>query len=326
MVVLLGVSASAHRPATAQDRQVRFRSIGVDGGVPMQDVDGFIWIAAADGLVRYDGSRKVVYRNDPSDSTSIPHNTTGRPIPSASGGVWVGFPGEGVARFDPATETFRRFLGGVNVSGLFEAADGALWVGSREGTFRLDPNSGVVKSFPIDAPDVYQFVEGSDSDVWFGTSRPREAGGAMLYRVPAGSDSLDRFVRYDPADPILGMPGFFGLPRLEVLDDGTVLVGAIGLYALDMATRSLVRPAAFEPLAGAWVFQFSRDHSGKLVVSTDRGIFRFDTLGEPPTVLLMAGGAVHRAGPERRLLARLVERACDPLRSGSGQVLRLLDS
>ena len=40
----------------------------------VQDLEGFIWIATADGLNRFDGYRFKIYRNDANDSLSIFHS------------------------------------------------------------------------------------------------------------------------------------------------------------------------------------------------------------------------------------------------------------
>ena len=63
-------------------QQVEVARYDVVDGLPqsmvnhvVQDTDGFIWLGTGDGLARFDGSRFVVYKHDPDDSTSLSHNS-----------------------------------------------------------------------------------------------------------------------------------------------------------------------------------------------------------------------------------------------------------
>ena len=65
----------------AQKDLIRFQNITIDNGLAqgtitgiIHSIDGFIWIATADGLHRYDGYNFKIYRNDPKSKNSLPDN------------------------------------------------------------------------------------------------------------------------------------------------------------------------------------------------------------------------------------------------------------
>ena len=55
-----------------------------------QDQQGFIWIAANDGLNRYDGSDVKVYRHDPDDPRSLGHSFVRTMTVDQNGTIWAG--------------------------------------------------------------------------------------------------------------------------------------------------------------------------------------------------------------------------------------------
>ena len=64
--------------STKQGNVTRFEHLGIKDGLSqsavrgiLQDSQGFMWFCTQDGLNRYDGYRFTVYRNDPTDPTSI---------------------------------------------------------------------------------------------------------------------------------------------------------------------------------------------------------------------------------------------------------------
>jgi signal transduction histidine kinase/ligand-binding sensor domain-containing protein len=70
-----------------------------------QDSKGFLWIGTNDGLNRYDGYHFKTWRNNPSDSNSLPANVVNSICEDASGNIWVGTL-HGLCKFNPATNNF----------------------------------------------------------------------------------------------------------------------------------------------------------------------------------------------------------------------------
>lgn len=75
-----------------------------------QDRAGFIWIATADGLARYDGRAVKVFRNRPGDSLSLADNRIRELLPTADGTFVVDTESGTFQRFDPTTERFTTLL------------------------------------------------------------------------------------------------------------------------------------------------------------------------------------------------------------------------
>src|SRR5690606_13044637 len=74
--LLLGSGASARVP-----EMPRLRHIDVAAGLPSSAVnsltfepEGYLWLATADGLARYDGVGMQVWRHDPANPRSLPAN------------------------------------------------------------------------------------------------------------------------------------------------------------------------------------------------------------------------------------------------------------
>ncbi|MFS2002644.1 diguanylate cyclase [Duganella sp. CT11-25] len=75
----------------------------------LQDRRGYIWIGTIEGgLFRYDGRRAVRYINDPANPASVPAGRIATLHSDVQGRIWVGTD-EGLARFDPDSNSFTRF-------------------------------------------------------------------------------------------------------------------------------------------------------------------------------------------------------------------------
>lgn len=59
----------------------------------LKDQQGFIWFGTSDGLNRYDGYEFVIFKNNPSDSFSLPDNFILSLAQSAPDVIWIGIPG-----------------------------------------------------------------------------------------------------------------------------------------------------------------------------------------------------------------------------------------
>jgi ligand-binding sensor domain-containing protein/signal transduction histidine kinase len=141
-------------PANAQPA-LRFKRIGVEDGLAhntvltiLQDRKGFMWFGTQDGLCRYDGYEFTVFRHQDADPTSLSSNKVNVIVEDREGYIWVGTQTAGLNRYNPATETFTRFLiDTVNssshmpvwVSDLLEDKQGNIWGTTfGQGLFRYD--------------------------------------------------------------------------------------------------------------------------------------------------------------------------------------------
>ena len=111
-----------------------------------EDKYGFLWLGTSDGLSRYDGYEFKVYKNNPSDSTSLPGNSIRTISEDNDGNLWIG--GSNVlAKYDSKNDNFIsvKFDRGQNVNPpiinkIFMDHKNKIWIGTNEfGVHLLTP-------------------------------------------------------------------------------------------------------------------------------------------------------------------------------------------
>lgn len=153
---LLAIDAGALPPTPL------FETLGVEQGLPstsiyevVEDRNGFLWVATANGLARYDGVAFRVWQRDPGRPGSLPANDVQTVFVDREDRVWAGTVDGGLSMLDARDGPVRTWRGGVGGDGLTgtdvwaiaQAPDGAIWVGTYGGGLnRLDPTRGVVGS------------------------------------------------------------------------------------------------------------------------------------------------------------------------------------
>jgi diguanylate cyclase (GGDEF)-like protein len=167
-LALLGLSvifgharAQGHRFGGLAD--TIFKSTTQDSGLPTavfqtiaQDSDGFVWLGAQGGLIRWDGInfRKYVAGAAPD---SLPDNVVTSLHRDTSGRLWIGTDTSGLSRYDPTTDSFIRVRLGnaaaeADVVAIIDDRQGGLWVGTAAGLFHVDA-SGVATDVITSAQD-----------------------------------------------------------------------------------------------------------------------------------------------------------------------------
>ena len=287
-----GVVLSTDRRTASPDAhrvEPRFQHYTVTDGLAsvfvkglLQDRQGFLWIATADGLNRFDGETFVSYYAEPGAGGGLSQNHTNRLLEDDLGGLWIGHV-NGVDRFDPTTETFVSYndsLGGrdhAGVYGLAKDASGVVWIAYTDGTLgRADPAAGtwahIAFSDGADAPESLWAVEASsDGALWLGG-----ASGLHRYEPASGALVAVPFADADEVPP----PSVFALHRDR---SGGLWIGTVtdGLYRLDPRTGAHRhypgRVASPDALGHDWVLTIAEDAAGTLWVGTNGGgLARYD--------------------------------------------------
>ena len=219
ILVLLALAAVPAAAAEDEPRNLRFRRYSLEDGLSqifissiVQDSQGFMWFGTQEGLNRFDGYEFVAFSHDAEDPTSISNNLIKSIIVDEQGFLWVGTDGGGLNRFDPANNSFRRYLHDpANDSSLshdrvrvvIQDRLGRLWVGTDGGGLNLfDRFTGESIRFTHDPEDptslgddrVRSIVEDAAGNIWVAT----EGGGLSRLHPPSGR--FERF-RHDPEDP-----------------------------------------------------------------------------------------------------------------------------
>ncbi len=223
-----------------------------------QGLGGRIWVGTFDaGLHRYDPGtdRFTAFRHDPDDPRSLSADAVTSLLLDSRGSLWVGTYGGGVNRLDPGTSSFTRYRapeegegtgGGLTsdrVTTLTEHLDGSIWVGTEGGGLNLvRPRTGQVVTLRYDEVS------------------PRRL---LIHSVTA--------VHADSAGTVwVGTRGG-GLVRLEVptaTAAGTEVVASTRIYGKRQG------------LPNDMVYGIRSDRAGRLWISTNAGLSRFDPATE----------------------------------------------
>jgi signal transduction histidine kinase/ligand-binding sensor domain-containing protein/DNA-binding response OmpR family regulator len=237
---------------------------------------------------RFETEDKIVYRM--SSVNSLSNNYVTSMIQDRDGLVWIGTFGGGLNRFDPKTKLFTVYkydkdnphsLSHNFVQSIYEDKDGFIWAGTGlKGVCRLDKSTGLFKRYTYDPEDpnnnknpnaieVTAICEDSAGNIWFGSSTE-------------GINKFDKknqtftFFSYIPDDPVTLSSNrilciyFDKQTRLWAGTYG----GGFNLY--NEQANSFIHYTQNDGLAGNTVMAITEDHSGKLWISTNNGISRFD--------------------------------------------------
>lgn len=122
----------------------------------LQDREGYVWIGTANGLNRYDGYRMTEYRAVSGDSTSLSHSRINCMIELNSGILLIGTD-QGINRFDKSTGHFSSLPMGRSLSAKFFclSPEGLLWIGTNNGLFQYNLNSGTWIHFNRNSAEHY---------------------------------------------------------------------------------------------------------------------------------------------------------------------------
>ena len=243
-----------------------------------QDRQGFIWLGTQEGLNRYDGYRFRLYEHRADDPGSLGSDLIRTLTTDATGTLWVGTDGGGLARYEAATDSFVRYqhdpaddstLPDDRVRMVAVDDSGMIWVGTDEdGVARLDPATGRFERFALavdGASGVGVFAIGfmADGEPIVGTT-------AGLIRVDTGTDR-----RHVPIE--LNGVANAGVRAVWIDPDDAIWVGTAGQglvhIAADGSQRRFHPDAASDSrLSHGTVNAIRRASSGELWVGTENGL------------------------------------------------------
>jgi diguanylate cyclase (GGDEF)-like protein len=283
-------------PASASGRPIRFDRITPDQGLSQntvmcifQDSRGFMWFGTEDGLNRYDGAAFTVYRNDPSDPTSLPADFVWDIAEDASGDLWIGTQGGGLARWERRTDRFHAFrhnrddrgISSDNVQAVFVDSGGAIWIGTRDrGLDRFEPATGSFQHYRHVPNDPTTVTTGAVHAIY------KDHSGALWVGTEGGLNRLDIkrgvFTRlvHDAADR-----NSLSDNRVRTIAEdhgGLIWVATFGggLNCLDPGSMTFVRyannPSDPASLSHDRVRAVLEDNRGRLWVGTSRGLNLLD--------------------------------------------------
>lgn len=246
-----------------------------------QDSIGFIWFGTQAGLNRYDGKQMKNYAFDPEYPE---HNYPGgvyNIIEDHKGQMWIleDFLG-GLSVYFPKRDTFRTYLQNENVrvSSFYPDRSGRMWIGTTEGLFLLNLESGSLQAFStqfdlnLEPFYVVNISEDARGDLWFsvpdGIYQFGWADSSLKYhsfREKHDRTDFDRAVTtqvFQDSQETLWLGTKFGLYKFDSS------LNKFSLFPLGGSSRQI------EPQVNAIV----EENEGKLWVGTEEfGLYTIDT-------------------------------------------------
>ncbi|HTS57861.1 MAG TPA: two-component regulator propeller domain-containing protein, partial [Terriglobales bacterium] len=170
--------ALAVLPASAPAQRFAFKYYAHDQGLIsldvhslLQDRTGYVWVATADGLFRYDGERFTGFYT----VQGLPSNRVESLHQASDGTIWVGTR-DGLARFEG--DRFRAVslpepVAFLSQSSLASDLHGSLYMGTSRGLWVMGKaQRGAVRLYPQNSagtrPEVYGVHVDPEGAVWFG--------------------------------------------------------------------------------------------------------------------------------------------------------------
>lgn len=254
-----------------------------------KDKTGFLWIATISGLNRYDGYSIKVYRHDPDDSTSLPHDDIRGLFESPDGRMCVAT-ALGICFYNPKDETFSAApsqfrtsfgLPNENLNKIVGDNDGSYWfLLGDDGVVHYDPetkHSLHLKHDPNDTTTlssnrVTAIVQHPDKSYWLLHSNgvlekliQTKSGFRIAYRKSPFSKIKESDNSYLPGNLLLDSDGDLWI---------YVVNRPLGVLFFDVKTQKLRHihsKSVGARLTNDIVSAMVEDNKGLIWISTDHG-------------------------------------------------------
>ncbi len=250
--------------------------------------DGYAWIGTlGEGLNRFDWQtgKNIRFLSDPENANSLGSNWVISLLEDHQGILWIGTD-QGLDRFDKANNNFQHFrhdpdnpnsIGANVIYSIYEDSRGRLWVGTSAGLDRFDRITRKFIHYKPDAKDSHSLsgikpfaiIEDKDGFLWIGTS---DSG---LNRFDPQTETFTQY-HYDPED----RDSLNSDSVLSIHQDSKgrlwIGTGGAGLNLYQPATDSFKHYVEKDGLPNGFIYGILEDDLGRLWMSTNFGISRFD--------------------------------------------------
>jgi len=248
-----------------------------------QDSYGYLWIGTASGLSRYDGYEFVNYRNDPSDTTTLPWENVWTILEDHQGNLWVG--GQNVlALYNRKEDSFIQVdvvrpdnSAPPLIFRLYQDSKNRIWVGTRSNSIHL-LDAENMKTKRVETTKNQSIVSFSFLESY--------TGDLLAADFVAG---IQRYNEEEKKFEVLDIPGRSNLKRtLTIFEDEFKRIWIGGFELLnryDPETNSLqsidiYKGTEYDPVE-AGVVSIIQDNDGFLLFGTQRnGLLRYNPVSE----------------------------------------------
>ena len=297
--VLLGFWLLCAVALAAVPERPHFRIAGIAQGLPSTEIkglardrDGYLWIATADGLARYDGVGMRVWRHDVADPHGLPGNNIQTLMIDAEDRIWLSVEGAGISVLDAQRRGFTHYRHATHPRitsddiWAFAHQGKTVWFGTYDGgLYQMHPDGSMsTYRHAEDATDslpsntILALAAGGDGALWIGTDKGLavvHGGNPQTVRLPGAK-----------ASPMIY--------SLSVLADGLWVGTSEGVWRRDTAGRwsqpawssMFARPNA--------IMQIARDRDGSYWIGSQRGLWR-QRGDEPPAPQRMRDAEIPHA-------------------------------
>jgi signal transduction histidine kinase/ligand-binding sensor domain-containing protein len=295
-----------------------------------QTPDGFLWLATASGLLRFDGIRTAIWQPPP--GMSLPDTRIGALLVAHDGGLWIGT--RGLASWSQGKLVTYPQFNGWWVNGLAEDRQGTIWVSA-------DPGAGLALLCSLRSGKTECYGEDGRFGAWASSLLEDRHGNlwlaaasglwrwspdpARVYALPYPVTSSWHAITETSSGGILAItvggafeivdgkireywipPAALGLHPFTIFsdDDGAVWVGSSNRGLVHLHNGRMDFFGVSDGLSGDYVEALFEDHEANIWVRTDEGLDRFRALaamtysarqglvGFPQSVLADRGGSV----------------------------------
>jgi len=236
---------------TAQNKPIKFDRFSSRDGLSqnkvfdiVQDNHSFIWIGTEDGLNRYDGYKFKIFKNIPSDTSSLPDNLIQALHISAKGDLWVGTQFGGLSKFKNEQQTFTSYnndhsnnssISSNWIIDIDEDKNGNLWIATQNKGFDYFDISAskfyhmenlLPPEYKINSNFLSFIYQDLQEYLWVGS-----LGKIHLFKIHYADNGLPQL---KPVE--LKNSNFrFGASAIEEDSNGNILVGTMkeGLFKFD---------------------------------------------------------------------------------------------
>lgn len=189
---------------------LRFEHVDPEQGFPYhsisaitQDRLGFMWIGTQAGLIKFDGYRATVFRNDPLNPKSLGDNYVSALYVHHDGNLWIGTQ-SGLSLYDPQRNHFTNFLrrgknaavaGNYKIYAIVNDGGDGLWLATDYGLMHFDMRQQSFEDYRHDKDNENSLRDDLITDL------VRDANNQLWIGTPVGLDKFDpRSKRFEHID------------------------------------------------------------------------------------------------------------------------------
>lgn len=239
-----------------------------------QDSSGYLWIATAQGLNRYNGYEyALLLKDENAPQATLPSNNILRILPDRSGDLWIAT-SRGLCRYDPRADRIIPYpldeKNEYHITDLASTPKGTIWMSTfRYGVYRIDAREG--KPVRLDVPDdeapqtAQAILPEGEETLWIGYSNP-----SALCRYATTKNQSDFFP----------LPNYIEINCLARFGDTQVWIGTDqGIIAYDTRTRKQTAlPASLRnrpKLSGAKIYGIALNDKKEYTITSSCGAYKY---------------------------------------------------